>query len=169
MFNTIYQMILLFVLLGGFLMPGVRQVSGVQIYTAAEVEAVNGTDVTLKCTFSSSYPVSRQSVSVIWDFQPLNPGRDENVFFYLESPYPPTEGRFRNRVVWSGDVMEKDASITLRQVSPTFNGTYTCQVRNIPDVHGRKGEVVLRVVSKTASLYPYDLLMAIILMAGAGV
>lgn len=44
--------------------------------------------------------------------------------------------------------MKKDASITLQQVSPTFNGTYTCQVRNMPDVHGRDGEVV---VSDTAS------------------
>lgn len=64
------------------------------------------------------------------------------VFFYYETSYLPTQGRFKGHVVWSGDVMEKDASITLQQVSPAFN---------IPDVVGRNGEVVLRVVNKTES------------------
>lgn len=73
------------------------------------------------------------------------------VFFYYEMSYLPTQGRFKGHVVWSGDVMEKDASITLQQVSPAFNGTYICQVHNIPDVVGRNGEVVLRVVNKTES------------------
>lgn len=44
--------------------------------------------------------------------------------------------------------MRKDASITLKQVLPTFNGTYICQVRNRPDVHGNNGETVLTVVTK---------------------
>ncbi|KAF3841210.1 hypothetical protein F7725_007072 [Dissostichus mawsoni] len=69
--------------------------------------------------------------------------------YYKVRPYPPPEGRFRNQVVWSGDVVKKDASITLLQVSQTFSGTYTCAVRNPPDVHGRDGEVVLRVANKT--------------------
>lgn len=70
------------------------------------------------------------------------------VFYYHESPYPPSEGRFKDHVEWSGDVSKKDVSITLNQVPPTFNGTYTCQVRNRPDVHGSNGEIVLRVVNK---------------------
>ena len=70
------------------------------------------------------------------------------VFYYQELPYPPEHGRFKGRAVWSGDIMRKDVSITLHEVLPTFNGTYTCQVRNLPDVHGSSGEIVLSVVNK---------------------
>lgn len=70
------------------------------------------------------------------------------VFYYQEVPYPPQQGRFKDHAVWSGDVLRRDGSITLNEVPPTFNGTYICQVRNRPDVHGSNGEVILRVVNK---------------------
>lgn len=70
------------------------------------------------------------------------------LFYYHEVPYPPDVGRFKDHVEWSGDISRKDASITLNRVPPTFNGTYICQVRNRPDVHGSNGEIFLRVVDK---------------------
>ncbi|XP_073336178.1 myelin protein zero-like protein 2 isoform X2 [Pagrus major] len=118
------------------------------IYTASEVEAVNGTDVKLKCIFNSSAPVSLQSVSVAWYFRPPHPGHEEAIFYYSGRPFPPSEGHFREHLVWSGDLEKKEASITLLQVSPAFNGTYSCRVLNPPDVHGINGEVNLRVVNK---------------------
>ncbi|KAM3869282.1 myelin protein zero-like protein 2b [Diretmus argenteus] len=125
-----------------------RGVSGMEVFTSTETEAVNGTNVKLKCTFKSNHPVSLQTVSVSWNFRPLHPGPEESVFYYQETPYPPTGGRFKDRAVWSGDIMRQDASITLHEVPPTFNGTYICQVRNMPDVHGQNGEIVLKVVNK---------------------
>lgn len=62
-----------------FFTTGVRHVSAIDIYTPADVEAVNGTSVKLKCTFSSSHPVSLQSVTVSWNFRPLNSGTEESV------------------------------------------------------------------------------------------
>lgn len=70
------------------------------------------------------------------------------VFYYQEVAYPPQTGRFKGHAVWSGDILRRDASISLHEVPPTFNGTFICQVRNRPDVHGRNGEIVLKVVSK---------------------
>lgn len=131
-------------------MPGVRWVACIEIYTPGEVEAVNGTHVKLKCTFSSSAPISLQTVTVVWQFRPLIPGPDESVFYYEKEPYPPDQGRFKDHVVWSGDVLRKDASITLQDVPPTFNGTYICQVRNRPDVHGINGEISLKVVQRVS-------------------
>ncbi|KAK2828474.1 hypothetical protein Q5P01_019508 [Channa striata] len=128
------------------LVPGV---SGIDIYTPSEIQAVNGTDVKLKCTFSSSQPVTPQSVIVSWNFRGINSQTDESVFYYQEQGFPP-DGRFKGRVVWSGDVMKQDASITLQNVQPSFNGTYICQVRNRPDVHGNNGEIFLRVVNKVS-------------------
>ncbi|XP_013862192.1 myelin protein zero-like protein 2 [Austrofundulus limnaeus] len=134
--------------LAGFVLSGVRQVCGISISSPNEVEAVNGTDVKLKCTFSSTHSVSRDSVTVSWMFRPLTGGADESVFFYQGEPFPPDEGRFKGHAEWSGDILGKDASITLKQVLPSFNGTYICQVRNRPDVHGSNGETVLTVVTK---------------------
>jgi len=57
-------------------------------------------------------------------------------------------GRFKGHAVWSGDIMRQDVSITLHEVPPTFNGTYSCQVRNPPDVHGSNAEIILKVVDK---------------------
>ncbi|TNM85040.1 hypothetical protein fugu_009218 [Takifugu bimaculatus] len=144
-----YQIWLL-LLLGGFVGPGVRHVSGISIYTAKEQEVVNGTSVRLKCTFTSTQPVSLQSVAVSWSFRPLNSGQDESVFYFQEVEYPPLPGRFQGHVEWSGDILKRDASITLINVPPTFNGTYICQVRNRPDVHGSNGEIMLRVVDKVS-------------------
>uniref|UniRef100_A0A3P8UEU5 Ig-like domain-containing protein n=1 Tax=Amphiprion percula TaxID=161767 RepID=A0A3P8UEU5_AMPPE len=125
----------------------VLQVSGMRIYTSGEVEAVNGTDVRLKCTFESSSPININLVVISWTFRPLGPGREESVFHFQQRPYPPVEGIFRKRIVWAGDVMGRDASIIIREVKFTYNGTYICQVKNPPDVHGSVGQIKLRVVT----------------------
>ncbi|NP_001134555.1 myelin protein zero-like protein 2 [Salmo salar] len=136
--------------MGLFAVPGVLRVVGMEIFTSNEVEALNGTEVRLKCTFKSKHPVSHSSVAVSWNFRPLSQGAEESVFYYQETAYPPTEGRFKGHAVWSGDIMRQDASISLHEVPFTFNGTYTCQVRNLPDVHGINGEVTLRAVHKVS-------------------
>ncbi|XP_018604118.1 uncharacterized protein LOC108932336 isoform X2 [Scleropages formosus] len=134
--------------LGGLLLASeVLQVSGIKVLTAGEVEAVNGTDAWLKCTFETSEPVSELSVTVSWTFRPLGQGKEESVFYYHQKPYPISEGRFRKRVDWSGNIMAKDASITIRDVKFSYNGTFICQVKNLPDVHGLAGEVRLKVVA----------------------
>uniref|UniRef100_A0A3B4GYC6 Myelin protein zero-like protein 2 n=1 Tax=Pundamilia nyererei TaxID=303518 RepID=A0A3B4GYC6_9CICH len=129
----------------------VRHVTGIEIRTEKEMEAVNGTDVKLSCTFSSTHPVTPGSVTVSWYFQPLNSKPGESLFYYEnETPHPPTSPQFKGHVVWSGDIMRKDASITLQDVNPTFNGTYSCLVRNPPDFQGNIGEINLRVINKVS-------------------
>lgn len=136
-------------------------VGAMRVYTSGEVNAVNGTDVRLKCTFQSSSPINPSTLTVSWSFRPLSPGREESVFYFHDRPYPPPDGRFRKRAVWDGDVMGRDASIILREVKFTYNGTYVCQVKNPPDVHGNAGEVRLSVLI-TASFSEIVLLAAAI-------
>ncbi|XP_068601363.1 myelin protein zero-like protein 2 [Brachionichthys hirsutus] len=155
----------LLAVLSGLAASGVLQVGGMRIYTSGDVEAVNGTDVRLKCTFHSSSPVNPGAVVVSWSFRPLKPGREESVFHYQQRPYPPVEGIFRRRVHWAGDVMGNDASIIVQQVKFTYNGTYICQVKNPPDVHGAVGEIRLRVVT-TAS---FSELLLLALAVGGGI
>ncbi|XP_029303020.1 myelin protein zero-like protein 2 [Cottoperca gobio] len=134
----------------GLAASGVLQVSGMRIYTAGDMEAVNGTDVRLKCTFQSTTAINSNAISVSWTFRSLITGNEETVFHYQQQPYAPLEGIFRKRVSWAGDIMGRDASIILQQVKFTYNGTYSCQVKNPPDVHGTVGKIRLRVVT-TAS------------------
>uniref|UniRef100_A0A3P9IZ42 Myelin protein zero-like 2b n=1 Tax=Oryzias latipes TaxID=8090 RepID=A0A3P9IZ42_ORYLA len=127
-----------------------RQVSAIEVHTPSEVVAVNGSDVKLSCTFKSTQPVSDQSVTVTWNYRPPNSQAETSVFYHQGTPYPEEQGLFKGRVVWSGNVVKRDASITLQKVSPTFNGTYTCQVKNRPDVLGNHGEIDLKVVNKVS-------------------
>ncbi|TSK67175.1 Myelin protein zero-like protein 2 [Bagarius yarrelli] len=118
-----------------------------RVYTSGRVQAVNGTDVRLKCTFQSLNPIRRSALTISWSFRPLRPGNEETVFYFHEKPFPPSEGRFQKKVVFVGDVSSSDASILLRDVTFSYNGTFSCQVKNPPDVHGNVGEVHLRVVA----------------------
>ncbi|XP_046718996.1 myelin protein zero-like protein 2 isoform X1 [Silurus meridionalis] len=122
-------------------------VTAIQVSTSGSVQAVNGSDVRLRCTFVSSSKVKKNTVTISWSFRPLRPGVEESVFYFYEKPYPPVKGLFREKVVFVGDVLSHDASILVRDVTFSFNGTFTCQVKNPPDVHGNIGEVKFRVVA----------------------
>ncbi|NWV01785.1 MPZL2 protein, partial [Upupa epops] len=134
-------------LLLGLQLPALWPAAAVEVHTSREVTAVNGTNLRLKCTFSSSSPIS-QDLTVTWNFQPEDLGSHEPVFCYLKEPYEPPTGRFKERVTWDGNIERNDASIVLWNLQPTDNGTFTCQVKNPPDVYGTIGEVQLRVVQK---------------------
>ncbi|NWQ58997.1 MPZL2 protein, partial [Neopipo cinnamomea] len=133
----------------GAQLPALWLAAAVEVYTSEEVVAVNGTNQRLKCTFSSSSPVSPQ-LSVTWNFQPEDLGSHEPVFYYLKEPYNPPSGRFKDRVTWDGNVERNDVSIVIWNLQPSDNGTFTCQVTNWPDVYGSIGEVRLRVVQKVS-------------------
>ncbi|KAM6295656.1 myelin protein zero-like protein 2 [Aegotheles albertisi] len=138
--------------LGALLFLGVQLralwlAAAVEVHTAKEVHAVNGTNLRLKCTFSSSSPVS-PDLSVTWNFQPEDLSSHEPVFYFLKEPYKLQAGRFKERVTWDGNIERNDVSIVIWNLQPTDNGTFTCQVMNPPDFYGAIGEVRLRVVQK---------------------
>lgn len=138
--------------LGAVLVLGVQlralwPVAAIEVYTSKEVYAVNGTSLRLKCTFSSSSPIS-PLLSVTWNFQPEDLSSHEPVFYYLKEPYTPSAGRFKGRITWDGHIEHHDVSIVIWDLQPTDNGTFTCQVKNPRDIDGTIGEVRLRVVQK---------------------
>ncbi|KAG7483980.1 hypothetical protein MATL_G00043910 [Megalops atlanticus] len=149
----------IFALLAGLAGSGILRVSGITITTPREVEAVNGTDVKLKCSFTSGATIVPSTVTVSWNFRQQGKGGEETVFYFQDQAYPPPSGRFKGQVVWAGDIQRGDASIMLRDVQFSFNGTYTCQVKNPPDVHGPAGELVLKVV-QSASISEIAILAA---------
>ncbi|XP_042332902.1 myelin protein zero-like protein 2 isoform X2 [Sceloporus undulatus] len=123
--------------------------AAVEIYTPGTLEALNGTDVHLKCSFQSHAPIT-QRLTVSWHFQSLAKGPTEFVFYYHEQAYPPETGHFSGRVTWNGNALKGDASIMIWNVSPRDNGTFHCLVKNPPDVAGVAGEIQLSVVLKVS-------------------
>ncbi|XP_067419156.1 myelin protein zero-like protein 2 [Emydura macquarii macquarii] len=148
------------VLILGVQLLALRPVAPVEVHTSKEVEALNGTNVRLKCTFSSFSPVG-QRLTVTWNFRPQGTNTAESVFYYYEEPYPATSGRFKERITWDGNINRNDASIMVWNLNPTDNGTFTCQVKNPPDVDGMIGEIQLRVVQQVHFSEIHFLLMAI--------
>ncbi|KAJ8348854.1 hypothetical protein SKAU_G00274430 [Synaphobranchus kaupii] len=136
----------IFALLAVLTGSGVRPVTGMTVYTPDELEVVNGTDVKLDCTFQSTEAIVPSLATVAWNFQPLDGGSEESVFYFQEKAYPTLHGRFKDQVVWAGDIARGDASILVRNVKFNFNGTFSCHVKNPPDVHGTAGELILKVV-----------------------
>ncbi|XP_036716741.1 myelin protein zero-like protein 2 isoform X3 [Balaenoptera musculus] len=129
----------------GIQLTALWPIAAVEIYTPRVLEAVNGTDVRLKCTFSSFAPVG-DTLTVTWNFRPRDGGSEQFVFYYHVDPFRPMSGRFKDRVVWDGNPERYDVSILLWKLQFDDNGTYTCQVKNPPDVDGLIGEIQLSVV-----------------------
>ncbi|XP_075695047.1 myelin protein zero-like protein 2 [Rhinoderma darwinii] len=141
----------------------IAAVSTMEVFTSKELQAKNGTDTRLKCTFSSTEQLGDE-VTVSWTFRPLSGGKSESVFYFHREPYPPTDGRFQNRAVWDGNTKRSDASIVIRNIQQTDNGTYLCQVKNPPDSHGEMGEIMLSVVDQVK----FSEIMLLVLIIGVG-
>ncbi|XP_074792649.1 myelin protein zero-like protein 3 isoform X2 [Natator depressus] len=60
---------------------------------------------------------------------------DEQIFHYQSVAYPAVVGTFRDRILWVGNIAKGDASIAIRNLTMNDNGTFTCAVKNPPDVH----------------------------------
>lgn len=147
-------------LLLGLLLTALWPIAAVEIYTSGALEAVNGTDVRLKCTFSSFAPVG-DALTVTWNFRPRDGGPEQFVFYYHVDPFKPMSGRFKDRVVWDGNLDRYDVSIILWKLQFDDNGTYTCQVKNPPDVDGLIGAIRLSVVQTVQFSEIYFLALAI--------
>ncbi|XP_062816910.1 myelin protein zero-like protein 3 isoform X1 [Anolis carolinensis] len=140
------------------LLPGLRilllaAVAGarsLEIQVDPRVQAFVGEPVTLKCWFRSSAPLT-EKLTVDWTFRPRAGGSVEPVFHYQSQAFPAQGGTFRGRVLWAGDVSKSDASIRILNPSLDDNGTFTCTVRNPPDVQHNIPQTLLTVTLRGAS------------------
>lgn len=59
-------------------------------------------------------------------------------------------GTFKERIQWVGDPRWKDGSIVIHNLDYSDNGTFTCDVKNPPDIVGKTSKVTLYVFEKGA-------------------
>ncbi|XP_004688465.1 PREDICTED: myelin protein P0 [Condylura cristata] len=123
------------------------------VYTDREVHGAVGSKVTLHCSFWSSEWVS-DDISFTWRYQPEG-GRDAiSIFHYAKGqPYIDEVGSFKERIQWVGDPRWKDGSIIIHNLDYSDNGTFTCDVKNPPDIVGKTSQVTLYVFEKVPTRY----------------
>lgn len=164
--NSALNVVLLLYLVG-CLAPSL--VSSITVNSPAEIHASKGDTVTLSCTFTStSRPTSKMTVD--WSYRPQSGGTPHTFFHFSSQSFPPRTGQFAGRIRWSGIPARGEASISLINATLSDNGTYTCSVRNPPDVHGATtSHTVLTVTPKAASIRFSDIavLLAFILLPSA--
>ncbi|XP_048037366.1 myelin protein zero-like protein 1 isoform X2 [Megalobrama amblycephala] len=123
-------------------------VSAIDVFTPAEAFVENGTTATLTCSFKSKEVVS-SSASVIWSFLPEGDTQPTSIFYHSGGKsFPGTLPQFKSRVEWAGDMNKKDASIRVIQMQFRDNGTFSCDVKNPPDITGQMSITKVRVVMK---------------------
>ncbi|XP_036603017.1 myelin protein zero-like protein 3 [Trichosurus vulpecula] len=113
---------------------GVYTALSLEIKADAHVQGYIGENIKLKCTFKSSSPVS-DKLTIDWTYRPPTSSRTETIFHYQSFQYPTVTGTFRDRILWVGDVYRGDASISISNPTMRDNGTFSCTVKNPPDVH----------------------------------
>ncbi|XP_042343220.1 myelin protein zero-like protein 3 [Plectropomus leopardus] len=164
--NIAVNVVSLLYLVGVF---GLPLVSSITVSTPAELHASKGDIVTLSCTFTStSRPTSKMTVD--WSYRPQTGGPPVTFFHFSSRAFPPLDGQFAGRIKWEGIPARGEASILLINATLKDNGTYTCSVRNPPDVHGSPTSyTVLTVTPKAPSIRFSDVavLLAFILLPSA--
>ncbi|KPP62902.1 myelin protein zero-like protein 1-like [Scleropages formosus] len=130
---------------------GTFPATAIDVYTPPEMFVENGTTEILKCTFKSNQVIS-SAASVSWSFVPEGSSSSGITIFYFSGGkgYPGDLPQFKERVSWAGDLNKKDASIKLTKLQFSDNGTYTCDVKNPPDITGVSSSTQLKVVLKEA-------------------
>ncbi|KAM4566719.1 myelin protein zero-like protein 3 [Odontesthes bonariensis] len=143
---TAMNVVLLVYLFGCF---APSPVCSITVSTPEELHASKGDDITMSCTFSStSRPTSKMTVD--WSYRPQTGGPPQSFFHFSSRAFPPTDGPFAGRIRWQGIPARGVASISLINATLTDNGTYTCSVRNPPDVHGSPSSHTVLTVTPTA-------------------
>ncbi|KAL4696781.1 hypothetical protein H8959_002479 [Pygathrix nigripes] len=113
---------------------GVYIVLSLEIHTDAHVRGYVGEKIKLKCTFKSTSDVT-DKLTIDWTYRPPSSSRTVSIFHYQSFQYPTTAGTFRDRISWVGNVYKGDASISISNPTIKDNGTFSCAVKNPPDVH----------------------------------
>ncbi|XP_061924038.1 myelin protein zero-like protein 3 isoform X1 [Entelurus aequoreus] len=159
--NYSLEVVLLLYLLACF---ALSHVSSITVSSPAELHASTGDTVSLSCTFSStSRPTSKMTVD--WSYRPQTGGPPETIFHFSSRAFPPSAGQFSGRIQWRGSPAKGEASISLINSTLNDNGTYTCSVRNPPDVHGSpNSHTVLTVIPKAPSIRFSDVAILLFLI-----
>ncbi|XP_042296062.1 myelin protein P0 [Sceloporus undulatus] len=125
----------------------------INVYTDREVHGTVGSNAKLSCSFWSNEWIS-DDISVTWHFQPESSRDSVSIFHFAKGQaYIDNVGMFKERIEWTGNPRWKDGSIVIHDLEYTDNGTFTCDVKNPPDIVGKTSQVTLYVFENVPTRY----------------
>ncbi|XP_053134955.1 myelin protein P0 [Hemicordylus capensis] len=125
----------------------------INVYTDRVVHGTVGSHIRLSCSFWSKEWIS-DDISLTWHFQPEYSRDSISIFHYAKGqPYIDDVGAFKERIEWIGNARWKDGSIIIHNLDYTDNGTFTCDVKNPPDIVGKSSQVTLYVFENVPTRY----------------
>ncbi|CAG6005346.1 sodium channel regulatory subunit beta-2-like isoform 1-T1 [Menidia menidia] len=132
------------------------------------INALNGTTVTIPCTFTSCYKIDLTKFAMNWTYQESTNDTEEMFMTYYRKRgmVPLRSDRFGERVMFTGNLDKNDLSITLSDVQLDDEGIYNCYVRNPPDRIQGHGVIQLNVVTELPP--PRDSTIAVAIGASVG-
>ncbi|XP_069881029.1 myelin protein zero-like protein 3 [Dipodomys merriami] len=105
-----------------------------RISAAADIRGYVGENVKLRCTFKSSSYVT-DKLTIDCKYRPPSSSCTKSIFHYQSFHYPTTAGTFLDQISWDGNAYKGDASISISNPNLMDNRTFSCAVKNLPDVH----------------------------------
>lgn len=142
--------------------------SSMDVLVAQQINALNGTMVKIGCTFTSCYKMESKLFAMNWTYQETLNDTEEMfmTFNHKRGMLALRSERFRDRVVFAGNLDKNDLSITLSGVQLEDEGIYNCYVRNPPDRVQGHGIIQLNVVTELPP--PRDSTIAVAIGASVG-
>ncbi|XP_059813016.1 myelin protein zero-like protein 3 [Hypanus sabinus] len=126
------------------LLPGA---ASIEVTLPSKVRGFIGEDIELNCKFKSSSPIT-QRLTVNWSFQPASGGSRHGILYYHSAAFPAQNTPLKDRVLWNGDLRNGNASIIVKNLTLSDNGTFSCVVQNPPDVSSSVPTTELTVTKK---------------------
>uniref|UniRef100_A0A672YPB0 Sodium channel, voltage-gated, type II, beta n=1 Tax=Sphaeramia orbicularis TaxID=375764 RepID=A0A672YPB0_9TELE len=116
--------------------------SCMDVLVPANINALNGTNVKIQCTFTSCYKMDATRFAMNWTYQETLNDTEEMVMLLVSTH------RFGDRVTFTGNLDKNDLSVTLSDVQLEDEGIYNCYVRNPPDRFQGHGVIRLNVLTE---------------------
>lgn len=129
-------------------------VSALEVITPKEIYVEYGTEGVLPCKFKSNITTG-PATTASWSFEPIESNTTLS-FFNFENGQETlgNDPLFKNRVTWTGDLHNKDASIKIQNMQYDHYGYYICDAKNPPDIVSKPGYILINVVDKELPTSP---------------
>ncbi|XP_060929722.1 sodium channel subunit beta-2 [Limanda limanda] len=132
------------------------------------INALNGSSVKIPCTFTSCYKMDVNTFIMNWTYQETYNDTKEMFMIFSKRKEMATlrTDRFGDRVMFAGNLVKNDLSITLSDIQVEDMGIYNCYVMNFPDRTEGYGSIQLNVVTELPP--PRDSTIAVAIGASVG-
>ncbi|XP_078392890.1 myelin protein zero-like protein 3 [Cetorhinus maximus] len=131
-----------------------------EISMAPKVRGFIDEDVELSCKFRSSVPITER-LTVDWSYRASEGASKHAVLHYQSMVFLALHGPFKDRVLWNGEIGKGNASIILKNLTQSDNGSFSCVVQNPPDV---TSEILSTVLTVTERELPFRLSVVVMLV-----